>query len=76
MYENATNLCEQYAGFHYMVHITDIAAEQSDGYEGGKDYPCIEQTKIRCQDGTLLNFDTGIGFCFIGQSQLEETLNE
>lgn len=74
IYRNAVEMCTNHEGFHYMVHITDIEAKTSSGGIE-ENYPCSEQTKIRCQDGTLHNFDTGISYCFIGQMQLEETLD-
>ncbi len=68
VFHNAINMCSEHGGFHYILQINDISKKEN--------YPCKETIKIRCQDGSLLNFDSGIGYCFIGELQLEETLNE
>jgi len=72
MFENAIELCKEHMGMHYMVHESKILAEQTKGYD--KDYPCEERTLIRCQDGTLQKFETGVTHCFVSESQLDDTL--
>lgn len=66
---NAKNLCKSHGSdLHYIVaktHLFDV----NDKY-----FPCKETIKIRCQNADIIDFDTGVGFCFISQDQLEETL--
>ena len=73
MFENALELCKDHKGFHYMVHESKILAKETKGYDS--DYPCEERTLIRCQDGSLQRFETGVAHCFISESQIDDTLN-
>lgn len=69
VFKQAEDACRSHEGLHYVVSIRDIYSEGED-----KDYPCADSFKIRCQDGTLLTLDDGIGYCFISEMQLEESL--
>lgn len=69
IFTNGQNACADHEGLHYVVQKTTIKQVGDN-----EDYPCSEITKFRCQDGTVHNFDTGIGYCFISESQLQETL--
>jgi hypothetical protein len=70
VFTNAENICKTHNGLHYVVQVTDIEEVGSD-----KNYPCSEKTQFRCQDGTLHTFETGVGYCFISEMQLDDTLN-
>ena len=73
MFENALVLCKEHKGFHYMVHESKILAKDTPPYHTD-DYPCEERTLIRCQDGTLQQFETGVAHCFISEMQIDDTL--
>lgn len=62
-------ICNSHEGLHYIVQETTLEP-------GPDDKPCNEITKFRCQDGSLHNFTTGIGYCFISEMQLNDTLNK
>src|ERR1700688_4613340 len=59
MFDNALRLCEGRKGFHYIVHESKILAKDSPPYHMD-DYPCEERTLIRCNDGSLQQFETGV----------------
>jgi hypothetical protein len=59
--------CSNHSGLHYVVSITTI-------YGNGDDYPCSDLFRFRCQDGTLIPFNSGATHCFISQGQLDDTL--
>lgn len=71
----AKKSCENHGGLHYIVDIETLSKETT-GTMDFNDYPCSDRLKFRCQDDTLINFDTGIGYCFISEIQLQETLEE
>ena len=71
---NANKDCIDHGGLHYIVSINTIEKESSGREEGWKDYPCSEVFKFRCQDQTLLDFDSGIAWCGISEMQFEESL--
>lgn len=66
----ALNKCENHGGLHYITKITDI---EEVGLN--KDYPCSEYTKFRCNDGSLQNYETEVGYCFISEMQLDDVIN-
>jgi len=74
IFENAQKLCESHQGLHYVVVKNTIVSERSQGNIGFPDYPCQEIFYFRCQDQTIIPFENGIGYCFIPESQLKETL--
>src|SRR5690606_2762966 len=69
IFERGKDACAEHQGFHYVVAQTEIKEIGPSA-----DYPCRQTVKFRCQDGTVHNFDTGVGFCFISESQLKKTL--
>jgi hypothetical protein len=71
---NATKMCESHGGLHYIVSDSTIFAKSSERYGHGYDYPCEDKFLVRCQDQVLLNFYDGVAWCFISESQLQETL--
>lgn len=79
IFENAIKMCENHEGLHYILADTTIFAEKSHKFaeygDDDSDYPCKDTFKFRCQDGTLLNFDDGAGYCFISESQFKETMD-
>lgn len=73
----ANSVCNNHGGLHYIVSVEEIFNQRTDGYKGDHDdYPCTDKPRIRCQDGTLVELNTGVGFCFISVDQVQETLNE
>jgi hypothetical protein len=67
IFYNGTKVCESHEGLHNIVSKTTL-------FDGeAKSYPCHKDIKFRCQDGSLHEFETGIGFCFISEMQLDET---
>jgi hypothetical protein len=71
VFDHAKRGCSTHSGLHYIVSIREI-------FEPGEreTYPCTDRYKFRCQDGTLLDFDSGIAYCFIGEMQIEESLQK
>lgn len=63
----ANNACVKHSGLHYIVSDMEYANDSE------KSFPCREQFKFRCQDGTLYTFNDEIAFCFIPKGQLEES---
>lgn len=69
VFENGVKECKSHGGLYYVVTKTDIKEIGPN-----EDYPCKETIKFRCQDHTLISFDTGVGYCFIQEGQLKESL--
>jgi len=72
IFTNATRGCEQHSGLHYIVSVSTIFSKGDKNHP----YPCRDYYKFRCQDGTLLDFDDGVGYCFISEEQLQESLGK
>lgn len=66
----AQRSCEPHQGLHYIVSDRTTFGKGKEN-----EYPCTDLYKFRCQDGTVIDFDSGTIWCFISQSQLEETLH-
>jgi hypothetical protein len=64
----ATETCTDHGGLHYVV--TNSSVE-----DDGDSYPCKNTFAFRCQDQTLHKFNDGVAYCFISESQLQETLS-
>ncbi len=73
IFREAEDVCSGNAGLHYIVSINKIEAKSSK--DGREDYPCSGEFRVRCQDQTLKIIDDS-GYCFISESQLEETLRK
>lgn len=77
IFANAIKMCKSHQGLHYIVAEQDLTVGKSfltyDAKSEFDTYPCHDQYHIRCQDGKLLQFDDGVGFCFISEGQLKET---
>ena len=72
IFKNAEKACSNHRGLHYVyasVTIKEKGRERVNEYN----YPCEELHKFRCQDGALIGFQTGVGFCFISEMQRKET---
>jgi hypothetical protein len=67
---NGIEICQLHQGLHYIISKTTIFEENNESY------PCRADIRIRCQDGSLHKFDTGVKFCFISEMQINETHNE
>ena len=71
VFTHATLYCNDHGGMHYIV-TRRILFENDDRDR----YPCNVTYKIRCQDGTVIDFEDGVAYCFISESQLKETLEK
>ncbi len=69
---NAIKSCSSHEGLHYIVSMRTVLGKESKNYT--KDYPCMDLYKFRCQDNTLIEFNSGVTHCFIDQMQLDESL--
>lgn len=74
--DEATRLCGDHRGVHYIVAIKTLYGKSSNRTEYGDDYPCTDAYRVRCQDGKLRYFDSGAAYCFIDQDQLQKTLDD
>lgn len=74
VFTNANRACKDHDGLHYIVVSETIEAKSTERYGHSDDYPCSSVHGFRCQDGTLHKFYDGIGYCFISESQLDETM--
>lgn len=74
IFYNAQKMCKDHDGFHYVVPVQTTEAESTGRLGHDKDYPCHDIYAVRCQDQTLLFFNDGVGYCFIRESQYEETM--
>lgn len=71
----ANEVCSTNDGLHYIVPNMTIYQARSAGWTGDfNDYPCKEVFKIRCQNGALFEVKEDIGFCFIPEDQIMESL--
>jgi len=69
IFYNAVKMCANHGGLHYIVTDVSMADDNTSN-------PCDEKIKIRCQDQVLLDFNSGVKYCFIQRMQLEETLGD
>lgn len=73
---NAIKACDNNGGLHHIVQKMDIYADKSNSLVDFNDYPCSEVFYFTCQDQTVFKFKDGIAFCFIPESQIQETIKE
>lgn len=66
VFRHGQDACADHEGLHYIVSVKTVSS--------GKDSACTDLYKFRCQDFSLIEFDSGIKFCFIDQMQVEETI--
>lgn len=59
--------CDNHGGPHYVVQHVEVNTLR-------KDKPCSGSYVISCQDGAKIVIDDGVSFCFISESQIEESL--
>jgi hypothetical protein len=75
IFTNAQKTCANHGGLHYIVVSETIESDSSGRFDdGSKDYPCRSIHGFRCQDQTLFKFNDGVAYCFISESQYEETM--
>lgn len=72
--ENATDMCKDHMDLHYIVVDQVVLEEVIQFSYMHQRYPCHTNFIFRCQDGTALPFSDGVGYCFISESQLKESL--
>lgn len=73
VFENAVLYCLPHQGLHYIVPM------KTESYKGSWSTFCDDVYRIRCQDDTLIELNTGAsGACFdgVGHMQWEETLQQ
>lgn len=70
IFNHATKQCKDHGGLHYVVAQNIITGSEKDYY------PCHDVYKFRCQDQSLFDFDDGIGYCGISESQIKESLGQ
>ena len=73
IFHEAERKCAYHQGVHYIVSIETEYAETT-GKMSFNDYPCTSKYKFRCEDGFIIDFDSGGAYCFIEHEQLQETL--
>lgn len=66
---NSIEACENEEGLHYIVDNSIIFNQFF-----GDDYPCSSKYIARCQSGKDINIDSHTGYCFIGEAQLNESI--
>lgn len=65
----AQSNCHEHGGLHYIVAVKTL-------YNTNKkdDYPCLDIYKVRCQDQSMIEIDSGIRYCDVSQIQIKESL--
>lgn len=65
--KEAIKSCGGEDNFHFIVEVSETMLD-------GDKYPCSGKYIFGCQDGRKITFNDGAAYCFISESQIQDSL--